>query len=266
LKKSDPPHLSGATHSKEDVSPDLSGRGLVPRPEPQAQHLRRVLVLDLPRTDYGQALNLQRAAVRQSIRHGGPDVLIVLEHPPTITFGTRGSEADLVLSAEDLSARGIAVFRVERGGAATFHGPGQLVCYPIVRFRVWKLTVRAYVHGLEETIVRTLDHFGVSGFRVPKHAGVWVGEREKIASVGVRITRGVAYHGFSLNVSLESDPSDLVVSCGMPETRMVSIADLAGPVEEQSVREVLVRSFAEVFDVRIEWSSLHELSAALRDP
>lgn len=125
--------------------------------------------------------------------------------------------------------------------------------------------MRAYVHGLEETVIRTLARFGVTGFRVPKHAGVWIGEREKIASVGVKITRGTAYHGFSLNVSLEIDPCELIVSCGMPDTRMVSIADLVGPVEERTVRDVLAQSFAEVFQVRMERTSLDELIATLRD-
>jgi len=225
-----------------------------------------MLFIDVPRMDYGEALRLQAAAVRQCVYHGGPDVLIVLEHPPTITFGTRGSEADLLLSVEELAERGITVHRADRGGAATFHGPGQVVCYPVVRFRAWKLTVRAYIHGLEATIIRTLDRFGVLGFRVPKHAGVWVGEREKIASVGVKLTRGVAYHGFSLNVNLNIDPSDLVVSCGMPQARMVSLADLIGPVEEQSVRDMLVRSFASVFNVRMERVSPTELALSPCDP
>jgi lipoate-protein ligase B len=225
-----------------------------------------VLLIDLPRTGYQEAVELQTAAVRQCVQCGGPDVLIVLEHPPTITLGTRGDEADLLVSAEEVARRGIALHRVDRGGAATFHGPGQLVCYPIVRFRAWKLTVRAYVHGLEETVIRTLDRFGVTGVRVPKHAGVWVGEHRKIASVGVKITRGVTCHGFSLNVNLRIDPCGLVVSCGMPQVRAVSLTDLVGPVEERLVRDALVQSFATVFRVRVERASPAEALTTPRDP
>lgn len=253
------------TGSSEGNRSALEGREVALRPEQPVPQIRRVFLIDLPRMSYHEALKLQTAAVAQCVRYGGPEALIVLEHPPTITLGTRGDESDLLVSVKEVARRGIALHRVDRGGAATWHGPGQVVCYPIVRLRPLKLTVRAYVHGLEETVIQALGRFGVTGIRLPKQPGVWVGQREKIASVGVKIARGVTYHGFSLNVDLVTDPCSLVVSCGMSQVRMVSLSDLIGPVDDRLVRDALVQCFAAVFNVQVHMISPAELLAAPRD-
>ncbi len=223
-----------------------------------------MLLVDLPTTGYGYSLDLQRNIVRAKIRDRGPDVLLLLEHPPTVTLGTRGGLSDLRLSEGELADRGISLFRVERGGAATYHGPGQLVCYPLMDLRSRSLRLRDYVFKLEETMIRTLRSFGVKAYRDPQAPGVWTGAGEKIGSLGVKVTQRVTFHGFSLNVSLLEDPGDVIVSCAMPEIRMVSLSDVVGqPVEMASVRVKTAQSFASVFGIALEPCSLPELTQKL---
>jgi lipoate-protein ligase B len=223
-----------------------------------------MLLLDLPTIGYRDALDLQRRVVRAKIRSRGPDVLLLLEHPPTVTLGTRGSLSDLRVSEHELTDRGVSLFRVERGGAATYHGPGQLVCYPIMDLKSRSLRLRDYVFKLEETIIRTLKSFDVDANRDPRAPGVWTGPGEKIGSLGVRITRRVTFHGFSLNVDLVGDPGDLIVTCAMPEVRMVSLSGVLGrSVDMASVREKAVESFAEVFGVTLRSCSPAELTRIL---
>lgn len=218
-----------------------------------------MLLLDLPCTEYQEALDIQRRIVSGKIAGGRPDVLILLEHPPTVTLGVRGRDSHLLMSRDELAARGVAVYSTDRGGQATYHGPGQLVGYPVADLKSLKLSARDYVRSLEETILRTLAHFGVEGFRISGKPGVWTGPREKIASIGVRISRRVTFHGFSLNVSVPVDVGELIVSCGEPDISLVSIQDLIGrPVALRAAKEAVRESFSEVFQVALEPSSLDE--------
>lgn len=218
-----------------------------------------MLLIELPCTDYSKALEIQRGLVEKKISQGGPDVLLILEHPPTVTLGTRGDESHLLVSADALGQRGVELFKTDRGGEATYHGPGQLVCYPIVDLRRLKLSVRDYVRYLEETIIRCLAAFGVEGFRQPGKVGVWVGPMEKIASIGVRIQRRMTSHGLSINIDLPLDPCELIVSCGMPDVGMVSLNQLMSPaVEIGEVRKAIASAFSDVFAVSLESSSLEE--------
>ena len=156
----------------------------------------------------------------------------------------------------------MALYCVDRGGEATFHGPGQLVCYPIVDLKALGLSARKYVQGLEETIINTLADFNVKGFTQPKKVGVWTSATDKIVSIGVRIQRRVTSHGFSLNVDLQIDPCELIVSCGMPDARMVSLNKLVRhPVTLASVRNAVASSFAHSFGVSLEQGSLKQVTA-----
>jgi lipoyl(octanoyl) transferase len=216
-----------------------------------------MLLIELHLIEYAQCLEIQKRIVRRKILEGGPDVLLILEHPLTVTLGVRGKASDLLIPPEELSRRGVALHRSDRGGEATFHGPGQLVCYPIVDLKSLGLSARRYVQGLEETIINTLANFNVKGFSQPKKVGVWTSATDKIASIGVRIQRRITSHGFSLNVDLEMNPCELIVSCGMPDARMVSLNQLVSqPVTVDSVRQAVVRSFAKVFGVNLEPGSL----------
>jgi lipoate-protein ligase B len=216
-----------------------------------------MLLIELDLIEYAQCLEIQKRIVRRRILEGGPDVLLILEHPPTVTLGVRGKASDLLISPEEMSKRGVAVHHVDRGGEATFHGPGQIVCYPIVDLKALGLSARKYVQGLEETIINTLASFEVKAFSQPKKVGVWTSATDKIASIGVRIQRRITSHGFSLNVGLQMNPCELIVSCGMPDARMVSLNQLVPrPVTVDSVRQAVARSFAKVFGVNLEPGSL----------
>jgi lipoate-protein ligase B len=218
-----------------------------------------MLLIDLGCIEYSKALEIQRRIVENKISKGGPEVLLVLEHPPTVTIGTRGDESDLLVSVDTLGRRGIGLFRVDRGGEATYHGPGQLVFYPIVDLRRLRLSVRDYVLSLEETIIRCLAMFGLESFRQPGKVGVWTGPLDKIASIGVRIQRRITSHGFSVNVDVRMDPCELIVSCGMPDVRMVSLNEFVDPpVGVKEFRGAMVAAFSEVFAVSIKPSSLEK--------
>lgn len=218
-----------------------------------------MLVAELPITEYLRAIQIQADILEKKLRSGAPDILLLLEHPPTITLGKRGNQSDLRIPAERLAAMGVAVHSTDRGGEATYHGPGQVVCYPIMDLKPHRMRIRDFVAGLEETIIRTLDHFGVKGFRQAKKVGVWTGPREKIASIGVRIRRGVTSHGLSLNVNMSGDPADLIIVCGMPDARMVNLSQfLDHPLDVKDVKQVLADSFGTVFGVDLQRSSLQE--------
>jgi lipoate-protein ligase B len=196
--------------------------------------------IDLGLCDYLACLELQQKLVDEVRAGNETDLVLLLEHPPTITLGMRGSLSDVTMPPESLSAKGIALYRVDRGGQATFHGPGQLIAYPIVDLRRLRLTVREYVFRLEETIIRVLAHFGVTAHRQSDKVGIWIGPQDKIASIGVRVRNRVTYHGFSLNVGLAHDPSQFVVCCGMPDARMVSLNDLVHPPISMDVVKLAV--------------------------
>jgi lipoate-protein ligase B len=221
-----------------------------------------MILIELDLIEYAQCLDIQKRIVRRKILEAGPDILLILEHPSTVTLGVRGKASDLLISPEQMSERGVAVHHVDRGGEATFHGPGQVVCYPIVDLKALGLSARRYVQALEETIIKTLADFDVRGFSQPKKVGVWTSPLDKIASIGVRIQRRVTYHGFSLNVDLNLDPCELIVSCGMPEARMVSINELVPqPVAVKAVQKAVARSFADMFGVNLELGSLEQVMA-----
>ncbi|MEW6112418.1 MAG: lipoyl(octanoyl) transferase LipB [Thermodesulfobacteriota bacterium] len=221
-----------------------------------------MLLVDLPRTEYRDALRSQQAIIERKLLRGGPDTLLLLEHPPTITLGKRGLDSHVLMPRDQLKARGVALYNVDRGGGATYHGPGQLVGYPILDLKNPRRRIRDYVSMLEETIIRTLEHFGASGFRQEGKVGVWTGAQDKIASIGIRIRRGITSHGFSLNVDLDVDPQELIISCDMPEARMVSLNQLLEtPVNLEWVKEAIAREFSVIFDVWLERSSLERALA-----
>jgi lipoate-protein ligase B len=221
-----------------------------------------MLLIELDLIEYAQCLEIQKRIVRRKILERSPDVLLILEHPPTVTLGVRGKASDLLISPEEMTERGVAVHHADRGGEATFHGPGQVVCYPIVDLKALGLSARRYVQGLEDTIIDTLANFYVKGFSQPKKVGVWTSATDKIASIGVRIQRRVTSHGFSLNVDLKLDPCELIVSCGMPDASMVSLNQLVPrAMTVESVRKAVERSFADVFAVNLEPGSLEQVMA-----
>jgi lipoate-protein ligase B len=209
-------------------------------------------ILHLGVHPYESALGLQHqmVAARQDGRIG--DTLILLQHPPVITLGRHGDESNILVSREWLTEHDIQVHRVERGGDVTYHGPSQLVGYPIMDLRQHRQDVGWYMHSLEEMLIRTLSDFGIEAGRSPGNIGVWLDERRKIAALGARIEKWITYHGFALNVAADTAHFELIVPCGLADKGVTSMEEALGrPIDLREVRERLVESFAAVFGVRV---------------
>ncbi len=213
----------------------------------------------LGRIDYEPALALQMRICAAKQAGFEPDVLLLLEHPPTITIGRNGKWAHLLATEETLRARGVRRFETDRGGDITYHGPGQLVGYPIVRLEGAERNVRQYMHNLEECLIRALAGYGIETARDPKHIGVWTKEG-KIAAMGVHISRWVTRHGFALNVNTDLSCFDLIVPCGIAARGVASMAQLlARPVDLREVAGRVASEFGAVFRREIAWQMPGEL-------
>jgi len=207
----------------------------------------------LGRVPYAEALAMQLAARDEVKRGTGPEHLLLLEHPHVYTLGRNATAGDVVAAPAALAARGIEVAECDRGGQVTYHGPGQLVSYPVLNLSPDRRDVRRYVRDLEETLIRTLRVYGVRGELRdgPEHIGVWVG-RAKIASIGVHLSRWITTHGFALNVSTDLSLFAGIVACGLPGVEMTLIERLIGTAPSLAeVAERCARIFAEVFDRRL---------------
>ena len=215
--------------------------------------MRELLVQHLGVVPYAEALELQARYVEQRKADEIPDQLIFLEHPPVITLGVRsGAGRSHILETPDgLAAQGVEVFETGRGGDVTYHGPGQLVGYPILDLRPDRCDVHRYVRDLEEALIRAVAAFGVTAGRSPGLTGAWVGEA-KLAAIGVRIARWVTSHGFALNVTTNLQHFSLIVPCGLAGKGVTSLETLTGrPVAMQDVQVAVAQAFAAVFDRQI---------------
>jgi lipoyl(octanoyl) transferase len=231
-----------------------------PHPPPQAG----CTVHRLGLVDYQEAWALQRR-FGEACRERGESHLLLLEHPPTYTLGARGKQEHLLLTEAALARLGASVHRVDRGGDITFHGPGQLVGYPILDLQRWNQGPLWYVRSLEAVLIDALASFGIDAARMPGRPGVWVG-RAKIASIGVHVSRGVTSHGFALNVDPDLTFFSHIVPCGLPDVSMTSMAralqDRAmncaasvGDGEMPSMDAVIgavVEAFARTFELEME--------------
>jgi lipoyl(octanoyl) transferase len=211
--------------------------------------MRKCAVRQLGRIEYGKALELQQRLVEERKRGAGPDQLLLLEHPHVITLGRNGRMENLLASDEVLERAGISFFPTDRGGDVTYHGPGQLVGYPILDLREWKRDVGAYVRGVEQAIIDTVGEYGIEAGRIPKLTGVWVGDR-KIAAIGVHISRWVTSHGFALNVSTDLTYFQYIVPCGLTKP-VTSMAQLGVRASLDEVGERLAVNFCRIFDCEL---------------
>jgi lipoate-protein ligase B len=216
-----------------------------------------LLVSDLRTTPYADALALQRAVARARISGEiGEDLLLLVEHPPVVTLGRSSKERHLLASPALLAARGVELFEVERGGDVTFHGPGQLVGYPIVDLKRHKQDLHWYLRQVEEALIRAVAPLGIVGERSTGYTGVWTQGR-KLASIGVHARDWVTWHGFALNVTTDLAYFDLIVPCGIAAVEMTSVArELSTPVAAYDTLELEVRSrvadaFGEVFSLEL---------------
>jgi lipoyl(octanoyl) transferase len=203
-------------------------------------------VKDLGRRHYEPVLELQRELVRKRQAGVIPDTLLLVEHEPVYTLGTSATEQDVLMPPPERVKRGIKVIRTGRGGLATYHGPGQLVGYPILDLNTRRQGPAWYVSRLEQVLKETLALYGIHATTDPDNRGVWVGDR-KIAAIGVRIVRRVTMHGFALNVTTELGPYAGIIPCGIRDRGVTSMKELAQRVEMADVKEQVVKTFCEVF-------------------
>ena len=207
----------------------------------------RLIVLD-GFTLYEEAHTLQRGMVSSRVADEIPDTLILLQHPPVITVGYNGCDTDIIAPPNILAKNKITVHKTERGGQVTYHGPGQAVGYAVIDLLALKMGVEAFVTLLEETLIRTAEKLGVRAFRKKGAPGVYC-DQGKIGAIGVRVTRGVTYHGFSFNIDPDLEHYKFIRPCGMTFADVTSVAAVRGsapPFEE--VRKIIVDSFISVFN------------------
>jgi lipoyl(octanoyl) transferase len=212
-------------------------------------------VLDVRRLGsvaYADALALQRSLVEDRRAGRIADTLLLLEHPDVLTLGVRGDggRGHILATADALTSRGIEVHETGRGGDVTYHGPGQIVGYPIIDLNPDRRDVHRYVRDLETVLMRTAADYGIEASRVAGLTGVWVGD-QKLAAIGVRIARWITSHGFALNVTTQLDRFDLIVPCGIPDRGVTSMAQLLGrPIDMEKVENRIIEHFGNVFNFK----------------
>jgi len=214
--------------------------------------LRQLEVRRMGLIGYQEALELQRELVEERRANRIPDLLLLLQHPPVITLGVRSetARANVVATSERLAELGIEVHETGRGGDVTYHGPGQIVGYPILDLRPDRCDVHKYVRDLEEVMIRTCADYGIAAGRIAGLTGTWVGP-EKIGAIGIRISRWITSHGFAFNVRTDLDHFKLIVPCGISDRGVTSLERLTGrTIELDAVEDALVRRFSDVFERR----------------
>jgi len=198
---------------------------------------------------YELALKLQQRLTQARTEGNIPDILLLLEHPPVVTIGQFRGEEDLIVPPEILAGEEITVFHTNRGGGITYHGPGQLVGYPILNIKENGLGMRKYIWKLESVIIKLLLDLGIQGQRVFKHPGVWVDEK-KVCSIGIHVNRYITMHGFALNVSNDLRYFEYIRPCGLRSEMMTSLSQLLErPIEVETIIDSLINSFSETFEL-----------------
>ncbi len=207
-------------------------------------------IMCLPKlTPYDKAYAMQKKIVLERSSGSAPNTLILLEHPPVITIGRSGQEQEILASNTMLIEQGIEVYKIERGGKVTYHGPGQIVGYVIINLSEAKMGVKEFVNKLEQTLIITAQTLGVEAFRKTKEPGVYCA-LGKIGAVGVRITKKISFHGFSFNVNPNLEHYKLINPCGMSFSDITSIEKVTGnAISSEKAKELLAKSFTDVFGI-----------------
>lgn len=213
--------------------------------------MKSCTVFKLGTVPYDEALSFQfELTERVREKRGKTGYLMLLEHQPVITIGKNGQSSNILASEEMLKKKKIVVRKIDRGGDVTYHGPGQLVGYPIFSLAYLKKTVREYIRALEQCMIDTLADYDIKAVSDGKSAGVWVNDA-KIGFIGVRVSRGVTYHGFSLNVEPDMDNFRLINPCGMKNPKITSLAELAGKkININDVAKDYLTAFSRIFDLK----------------
>ncbi len=218
------------------------------------------LCIELPVTAYHEALAIQHRLLEARInRKVDKEMVLLLEHFPVFTIGRNRGMKNLTVSTDFLKKEKISVFQIERGGDITFHGPGQIICYPIVHLRSMHLGVVDFVTALEEVMIQTVADWGVSAERNQMNRGVWIGDC-KLGSIGIAVRRGVSFHGFALNVNTVLKPFDWINPCGLAGVKMTSMKQiLSKPLDLNSVYKSLKRHLQDVFNIELIKKNLSDL-------
>ena len=210
--------------------------------------MKEIIYIDLNTIDYKEAWDLQKEIFELRYKKMIPDVLFLLEHPHTYTLGRTADTAHLIGSKEYLDENNISVYDIDRGGDITYHGPGQIVGYPIIDLNDWFKDTHKYLRGLEEVIIKTCAEYGVAGERDKEHTGVWCGNR-KIAAIGIKVSRWITMHGFAFNINPNLSYFGGIIPCGIHDKGVTSLKEETG--KETVINEVkmsLVKNFKEFFE------------------
>ncbi len=222
--------------------------------------MNKCLLLKLNLVEYGKAWELQKRLfnVRQSNQI--EDVFITLQHPPTYTLGRRNKNVNHFLTDEkQLRNKGFSVYRVDRGGATTYHGPGQIVCYPITGMKSYTEDYYCYLRMLEEVMIKTLQDYKIKSRRIQGFTGVWVGDK-KVGFIGVKIVGGTTMHGFSLNVNNDLSPFNMIVPCGIQNVMITSLSKLLKTsIDIRKTTNLIIRNFTNVFKVTTNIINLEDV-------
>ncbi len=211
---------------------------------------RNLLYIDLGFIDYPEAWELQKRIHQKRVEKRIDDVLLLLEHPHTYTLGKTAHKEHLIGSDDYLKEKNISVFEIDRGGDITYHGPGQIVGYPIICLSDWKEDSHKYLRALEQVIIDVLTGFGISAGRNEKYTGVWIDER-KIAAIGIKISRWVTMHGFAFNIKPDLSLFKGIVPCGIVDKEVTSLfEEIEKEISIQSIKEMLYEKLVSVFDYK----------------
>jgi len=211
-------------------------------------------VLDTGLKDYMEAYNLQKELLVKRIKNEIPDTLILTEHTPTFTIGRKGGRENLLVNEEVLEKNGIKVYEIDRGGDITYHGPGQIVGYPIMNLSEWNKDIHLYLRSLEEVIIRFLSHFKITAGRINNYTGVWVGDC-KIAAIGIGVSKWTTFHGFCININPNKKHFSMITPCGIRDKSVTSLDELTGETTDiEYAKQVLVTEFGNCFKREIRYA------------
>lgn len=256
--------LNGTMAISKNISNSVSNAQPLSTGGRMTTDLKTWLSIDFDRIDYRDAWHLQgNLIIARKERNLPNDIVLFLEHPAVFTLGRRGGQECMLVSEEFLEKAGVQVIQVERGGNITFHGPGQLVVYPIVDLQAARIKVVDFVTGLEEVMLRTAENWGIAAERNAANRGIWVGPR-KMGSIGIAVRRGISFHGLALNVHTDLAPFSWIQPCGLQNVAMTTMQqETAHKLSMQQVRVILKKQFEMVFGIKFVAKDPADLSAIL---
>lgn len=221
---------------------------------------RKLVYCDLGLFDYKDAWDLQKSIHQQRVENKIDDVLFLLEHPHTYTLGKVADKKNLIGDEKYLTENKISVYDIDRGGDITYHGPGQIVGYPIISLTNWKMDTHKYLRAIEEAIIKVCSEYGLNGSRVDKYTGVWIEDR-KICAIGIKVSRWVTMHGFAFNVNTDLKLFNGIIPCGISDKDVTSLSkELNKEISLKEVKEQIIHHFMNEFQYQqIEFKSKNEI-------